>query len=132
MRADGIIVATPTGSTAYALSAGGPILQPNVGALALVPVAPHALTHRPIAVNDTVTIRVRVVRGHDAAAHCDGQVRFPLAEGEGITVKRASYTARFLHPEGHDHFAMLREKLHWSETPDLRATRPAAGPDRAT
>ncbi|HVE49789.1 MAG TPA: NAD kinase [Casimicrobiaceae bacterium] len=126
MRADGMIVATPTGSTAYALSAGGPILQPNVAAFALVPVAPHALTHRPIAVSDTVTIRIAVVRGRDAAAHCDGQARFALAEGEAIGVRRASHTARFLHPEGHDHFAMLRQKLHWSETPELRG-RPGSG-----
>jgi NAD+ kinase len=120
LRADGLIVATPTGSTAYALSAGGPILQPNVPAFALVPVAPHALTHRPVAVADTVTIRVTVVRGRDAAANCDGQARFPLAEGEAVTIRRASHAARFLHPEGHDHFAMLREKLHWSATPELR------------
>jgi NAD+ kinase len=118
MRADGMIVATPTGSTAYALSAGGPILEPNVAAFALVPVAPHALTHRPIAVSDTATIRIGVVRGRDASAHCDGQSRFPLAEGESVTVRRAPFAARFLHPEGHDYFAMLREKLHWSETPE--------------
>ena len=125
MRADGIIVATPTGSTAYALSAGGPILDPNVAALALVPVAPHALTHRPIAVVDTSVIRITVLRGRDAAAHCDGQVRFPLAEGESVTVQRAASSARFLHPEGHDYFAMLREKLHWSETPErLRGQSP--------
>ena len=124
LRADGIIVATPTGSTAYALSAGGPIVQPNVPALALVPVAPHALTHRPVVVADTVTIGVTVVRGRDTAAHCDGQARFALAEGEGVTIRRASHAARFLHPEGHDHFAMLREKLHWSATPELR-TRPS-------
>jgi NAD+ kinase len=124
MRADGMIVATPTGSTAYALSAGGPILQPSVGAFALVPVAPHALTHRPIVVADSSTIRLRVVRGRDAAAHCDGQARFALAEGEGVTVRRASHDARFLHPEGHDHFAMLRQKLHWSETPELRGSSP--------
>jgi NAD+ kinase len=122
MRADGMIVATPTGSTAYALSSGGPILAPGVPAWALVPVAPHALTHRPIAVSDASVIRVTVMRGRDAAAHCDGQVRFPLAEGESVTIRRAGFTARFLHPEGHDYFAMLREKLHWSETPDrLRA-----------
>jgi NAD+ kinase len=126
MRADGMIVATPTGSTAYALSAGGPILEPNVPAFALVPVAPHALTHRPIAVADTATIRISVLRGRDAAAHCDGQARFPLAEGESVTVKRARFTARFLHPEGHDYFAMLREKLHWSETPER--VRGKAGP----
>jgi NAD+ kinase len=118
MRADGMIVATPTGSTAYALSAGGPIVSPGVPAWALIPVAPHALTHRPIVVEDTSTIRLTVIRGRDAAAHCDGQVRFPLAEGESVTVRRAAFTARFLHPEGHDYFAMLRQKLHWSETPD--------------
>jgi NAD+ kinase len=126
MRADGIIVATPTGSTAYALSAGGPILDPNVAAFALVPVAPHALTHRPIAVADTATIRISVVHGRDASAHCDGQSRFPLREGESVTIRRAPYAARFLHPEGHDYFAMLREKLHWSETPER--LRGKAGP----
>jgi NAD+ kinase len=124
MRADGMIVATPTGSTAYALSAGGPILAPGVPAWALVPVAPHALTHRPIAVSDDATIRITVIRGRDAAAHCDGQVRFPLAEGESVTVRRAPFTARFLHPEGHDYFAMLRQKLHWSETPDRLREHP--------
>ena len=127
MRADGMIVATPTGSTAYALSAGGPILAPTVPAWALIPVAPHALTHRPIVVADTSTIRVTVIRGRDAAAHCDGQVRFPLAEGEGVTVRRAAFTARFLHPEGHDYFAMLRDKLHWSETPERLRNRPQDG-----
>jgi NAD+ kinase len=118
MRADGIIVATPTGSTAYALSAGGPILDPQVPAFALVPVAPHALTHRPIAVADTATIAIRLERGRDAALHCDGQDHFALAEGERIMVRRAPHAARFLHPDGHDYFAMLREKLHWSETPE--------------
>jgi NAD+ kinase len=118
MRADGIIVATPTGSTAYALSAGGPILDPHVPAFALVPVAPHALTHRPIAVPDTAVIAISLSRGRDAALHCDGQAHFALSEGERITVRRAPHAARFLHPEGHDYFAMLREKLHWSETPE--------------
>jgi NAD+ kinase len=118
MRADGIIITTPTGSTAYALSAGGPILDPQVPAFALVPVAPHALTHRPIAVADTATIALTLERGRDAALHCDGQAHFALAEGERVTVRRAPHTARFLHPEGHDYFAMLREKLHWSETPE--------------
>jgi NAD+ kinase len=118
MRADGIIVATPTGSTAYALSAGGPILDPRLGAIALVPVAPHALTHRPIALSDAATVTITVVRGSDATAHCDGHAHFPLAEGDRIAIRRAAHPARFLHPEGHDHFAMLREKLHWSETPE--------------
>jgi NAD+ kinase len=122
MRADGIIVATPTGSTAYALSAGGPILDPMVPALALVPVAPHALTYRPIAVAETSVITITIERGSGAGVHCDGQAHFPLAEGERVRIRRTSHPARFLHPEDHDHFAMLREKLHWSETPErLRA-----------
>jgi len=125
MRADGIIVATPTGSTAYALSAGGPILDPRLAAIALVPVAPHALTHRPIALSDTATVTITVVRGSDATAHCDGHAHFPLAEGDRVTIRRAPHPARFLHPEGHDHFAMLREKLHWSETPERLTERRA-------
>ena len=124
MRADGIIVATPTGSTAYALSAGGLILDPRLSAFALVPVAPHALTHRPIALADLATIKITIARGTDATVHCDGHAHFPLAEGDRILVRRAPHPARFLHPEGHDHFAMLREKLHWSETPERLKARP--------
>jgi len=118
MRADGVIIATPTGSTAYSLSTGGPIIAPEVPAFALVPIAPHALTHRPIAVPDSSTIEITVSRGRDAAVHCDGQARFDLAEGDRVTARRAPHTARFLHPAQHDYFAMLREKLHWSETPE--------------
>jgi len=123
IRADGVIVATPTGSTAYALSAGGPIIDPAVPALALVPVAPHALTHRPVVLSDRVTITIRVLHATDAAVHCDGQEHFPLAEGESVTVRRSAHTPRLLHPEGHDHFAVLRGKLHWSETPERLALR---------
>ncbi|MET0346566.1 MAG: NAD kinase [Casimicrobiaceae bacterium] len=130
MRADGIIVATPTGSTAYALSAGGPILAPEVRAFALVPVAPHALTHRPIAVPDGSRITIAVNRGRDASVHCDGQAHFELAEGDRVALVRADHSARFLHPEGHDYFAMLREKLHWSETPErIRKSEPPSGSD---
>ena len=118
MRADGIIVATPTGSTAYALSAGGPILDPRIAAITLVPVAPHALTHRPIALSDTTTVTISVVRGTDATVHCDGHAHYPLNEGDRVVIRRAPHPARFLHPEGYDYFAMLREKLHWSETPE--------------
>jgi len=118
MRADGVIVATPTGSTAYALSAGGPIMAPAVPAFALVPVAPHALTHRPIAVPDTASIAITVQHGRDASVHCDGQAHFELGEGDRVVLERAPYQARFLHPEGYDYFAMLRQKLHWSETPE--------------
>jgi NAD+ kinase len=126
MRADGIIVATPTGSTAYALSAGGPILDTRLAAITLVPVAPHALTHRPIALADSATVSVLVLRGTDARVHCDGHAHFPLDEGERVSIARAQHRARFLHPEGHDHFATLREKLSWSETPEgLKARRSA-------
>ena len=121
MRADGLIVATPTGSTAYALSTGGPIVAPEVPAFALVPIAPHALTHRPIAIPDRSSIEITVSRGRDAAVHCDGQAHFELAEGDRVTARRAPHTARFLHPDSHDYFAMLREKLHWSETPERLA-----------
>jgi NAD+ kinase len=118
MRADGLIVATPTGSTAYALSAQGPIVHPQVPAVLLVPVAPHALTNRPIAISESSFVSVTLLRGKDASAHCDGQAHFPLQEGDRVHVRRAAHPARLLHPEGHDHFAMLREKLHWSETPE--------------
>jgi NAD+ kinase len=123
MRADGIIVATPTGSTAYALSAGGPILAPQLPSIVLVPVAPHALTHRPIVLSEDCRIGVTVMQGRDAGVHCDGQGHFSLAEGDRVTVARAPFHARFLYPEGHDYFKTLREKLHWSATPE-RITPP--------
>ena len=106
MRSDGIIIATPTGSTAYALSAQGPIVDPQVPALLLVPVAPHALTNRPIAVGDAATIRVTLLRGSDAWAHCDGHAHFQLSEGDSVEIRRSAHLVRLLHPEGHDHFAM--------------------------
>ena len=118
LRADGLIVATPTGSTAYALSAQGPIVDPGVAAFLLVPVAPHALTNRPIAVRDSVLIEVALQRGKDAGLHCDGQANFPLSEGDRVSIRRAEHRARLLHPKDHDHFAMLRQKLHWSATPE--------------
>jgi NAD+ kinase len=124
MRGDGLIVATPTGSTAYALSAQGPIVDPAVAAFLLVPVAPHALTNRPIAISDSAVVEITLLRGKDATLHCDGQAHFFLAEGDRVTVRRAAYRTRLLHPQDHDHFAMLRQKLHWSETPER--LRPAS------
>ncbi len=118
MRADGLIVATPTGSTAYALSAQGPIVHPEVPAIVLVPVAPHALSYRPIAVSDAGTIIITLQRGRDAAVHCDGQAHFAFEDGDQVTIRRAPYPVRLLHPEGYDHFAMLRQKLHWGATPE--------------
>jgi NAD+ kinase len=118
MRADGVIVATPTGSTAYALSAQGPIVDPAVPAILLVPVAPHSLSNRPIVVRDSFVIEIVLLGGKDASLHCDGQANFPLSEGDRVVVRRAAHHVRFLHPKDHDHFAMLRRKLHWGETPE--------------
>ena len=118
MRADGLIAATPTGSTAYALSAQGPIVDPIIAAILLVPVAPHAFTNRPIAVRDSVVIEIELLRGKDAGLHCDGQADFALAEGDRVVIRRSAHRVRLLHPKDHDHFAMLRRKLHWSETPE--------------
>ena len=118
MRADGLIAATPTGSTAYALSAQGPIVDPIIAAILLVPVAPHAFTNRPIAVRDSVVIEIELLRGKDAGLHCDGQADFGLAEGDRVVIRRSAHRVRLLHPKDHDHFAMLRRKLHWSETPE--------------
>jgi NAD+ kinase len=118
LRADGIIIATPTGSTAYALSAQGPIVDPAVASILVVPVAPHAFTYRPIVLRDSVLIEISLLGGKDASLHCDGQADFPLAEGDKVVVRRGEHRVRLLHPKDHDHFAMLRRKLHWSETPE--------------
>jgi len=118
MRADGLIVATPTGSTAYALSALGPIVHPDVPAILLVPVAPHSLTNRPTVVRDTAAIEIVLLRGMEASLHCDSQAHFSLSEGDRVMIRRAEHRVRLLHPKDHDHFAMLRRKLHWGETPE--------------
>lgn len=116
-RSDGLIIATPTGSTAYALSASGPILHPNVEGFVLVPVSPHALTNRPITVSDRCTVEIKLTRGRDASAHFDGQSHFILSENDKIIVRRSKYMIRVLHPLSYDYYAMLRQKLHWSEIP---------------
>ena len=117
LRADGIIVATPTGSTAYALSANGPILHPAVPGIALVPLCPHALTHRPITISDSSRIEMQLVAPHDARVHCDGQSHFDAQAGDTIRVQRSARDVILLHPPGYSSFAMLREKLHWSAAP---------------
>jgi NAD+ kinase len=93
-------------------------VHPQVPAVLLVPVAPHSLSNRPIAISDSSTITMTLLKGKDASAHCDGQAHFPLEDGDRVTIRRAPYHVRLLHPEGHDHFAMLRQKLHWGETPE--------------
>lgn len=114
-RADGLIIASPTGSTAYALSAGGPLLHPSIAGWVLVPIAPHTLSNRPIVLSDTGEITVEIVGGRDASANFDMQSLASLMLGDRITVKRSDYQMRFLHPKGWSYFDTLRKKLHWNE-----------------
>jgi NAD+ kinase len=120
LRADGIIVATPTGSTAYALSAQGPILHPAVAALTLVPLNPHTLSARPVSVSDRCTIEIVLVHALDARAHFDGLALADMAEGDRLIIKRSADVVRFVHPPGYRYFATLREKLRWSEAIEKR------------
>jgi NAD+ kinase len=118
LRGDGVIVATPTGSTAYALSAQGPILHPSVPGLALVPLAPHTLSARPVSVSDRSVIDIALVHGNDARAHFDGFGLTEMAEGDRLVLRRSAQTVRLVHPPGYRYFATLREKLGWSEAPE--------------
>jgi len=117
LRADGMIVATPTGSTAYALSANGPILHPSVPGIALVPLCPHALSNRPITLSDRSRIEIVLMPQHDARIHFDGQAHFDARAGDHICITRSQRSITLLHPPGYSYLAMLREKLHWSATP---------------
>ncbi|MDB5940710.1 MAG: ppnK [Ramlibacter sp.] len=114
-RADGLIVASPTGSTAYALSAGGPLLHPSIHGFVLVPIAPHTLSNRPIVLADAAEIVIEVVSGRDASANFDMQSLASLLHGDRIIVRRSQHRVRFLHPRGWTYFATLRGKLHWNE-----------------
>lgn len=120
LRADGMIVATPTGSTAYALSAQGPILHPAVPALTLVPLNPHTLSARPVSVSDRSVIEIAIVHALDARAHFDGLALADMAEGDRLVLRRSADVARFVHPPGYRYFATLREKLGWSEAIERR------------
>jgi len=119
-RGDGLIIATPTGSTAYALSANGPILHPLLKGFVLVPVAPQTLSNRPITLPDDLSIGIRVIEGREPRVACDMQVFTDLQIGDDISIERAPFTARFLHPPGYSYFANLRSKLNWHELPTWR------------
>ncbi|MEI6601000.1 MAG: NAD kinase [Comamonadaceae bacterium] len=114
-RADGLIIATPTGATAYALSAGGPILHPSIPGWVLVPIAPHTLSNRPIVLANATEIAIEVVAGRDASASFDTQSLASLLHGDRIVVTRSDHHVRFLHPKGWSYFDTLRQKLHWNE-----------------
>jgi NAD+ kinase len=115
LRADGLIVSSPTGSTAYALSAGGPILHPRIGGWVLVPIASHTLSNRPIVLPDQGEIQITVIAGRDASANFDMQSLASLLHGDQVRVRRSAHTVRFLHPRGWSYYATLRRKLRWYE-----------------
>jgi NAD+ kinase len=114
-RADGLIISTPTGSTAYALSNGGPILHADLNAITLVPICPHTLSSRPIVVKDSSEVEVIIVETKQAIAQvaCDGQTSFDVKSGDRIRIKRKENTITLLHPKEHNNFEILRAKLHW-------------------
>ncbi|MES2561446.1 MAG: NAD kinase [Pseudomonadota bacterium] len=113
-RSDGLIIATPTGSTAYALSAGGPILHPALRVMTLVPVCPHTLSNRPIVIGSDSTVEIVVHSADDPRAHFDSHSHIELHEGDRVCVKRYRHDISLLHPVGHSYYAMLRQKLKWN------------------
>jgi NAD+ kinase len=118
-RSDGLIISTPTGSTAYALSAGGPLLHPNLGGLVLVPIAPHALSNRPIVLPDSCRIAIEVKGGRDISVNFDMQTFASLLHRDRILIQRSRHSVVFLHPKGWNYYDTLREKLHWNEYPSV-------------
>lgn len=114
-HSDGLIVSTPTGSTAYALAAGGPMIQTAVRAFSLVPICPQSLNNRPIAVSDTGSIEVLMTKCLDARVHFDGQSYFDLQPLDRIKINRYQNSLRMLHPTDYSYFKTLRQKLHWGE-----------------
>ena len=120
LRADGYIVATPTGSTAYALSGGGPILHPNIDAIVLVPICPHTLSNRPIVVDahSRVEILLSEENRHTALASIDGQIDMDFMPGDTIVIEKCKHVLRLIQPKNYDYFDVLRVKLRWSTSPD--------------
>lgn len=117
-RSDGLIVATPTGSTAYALSGGGPILHPSLDAMVLVPICPHSLSNRPIVINEASAVDVIVHAGAytQAQVTCDGQVNFALIPGDRVHVRKKPQALKLIHPPGYDYFEILRRKFDWGRS----------------
>ena len=115
LRSDGLIVATPTGSTAYALSAGGPIVHPALSVFVLVPVCSHTLSNRPVAISSESVIEILLHHAPDARVHFDSHSHLDLEPGDRMVIRRFERPIRLLHPRGHSYYHMLRQKLHWSE-----------------
>ena len=118
-RADGMVVATPTGSTAYALSSGGPILHPSLNAVVLVPICPHTLSNRPIVVSNTSQITITMGESREVGARVsfDGQANIRLQSGDKVVIRKQEHTLQLIHPEDYDYFHILRNKLGWSVRP---------------
>ena len=115
-RADGLIVSTPTGSTAYSLSGGGPIMHPSLDALLVLPMFPHALSSRPIVIRGDADIRIDVLarnRTHPPVT-CDGQVTMTARPGDAVLIRRNPAVLTLLHPPGYSFYASCRDKLQWS------------------
>ncbi len=114
-RADGLIVSTPTGSTAYSLSGGGPIMHPNLDAILLVPMFPHALSSRPIVVDGDSQIRVDILQRNriHPPVTCDGQVNMTARPGDSVHIRKKPHRLTLLHPVGHSFYASCRDKLRW-------------------
>jgi NAD+ kinase len=114
-RGDGLIVATPTGSTAYALSCGGPIIQPNVDSVVVVPICPHTLSDRPLVLKDSSDIDVRVENsgGSPARVVCDGEDFGKVGDNGILQIRRAAETVTLLHPRDYNYYELLRSKLNW-------------------
>lgn len=123
-RADGIVVATPTGSTAYALSGGGPVLHPGIPAVTLVPICPHTLSDRPLVLDASREIEIVIdsTRSTQALVTCDGQVPQELNSGDRVRIRRAEHGVSLIHPPGYDYFKLLRNKLQWGRGQSPRDT----------
>lgn len=114
-RSDGLIVSTPTGSTAYALASGGPILHPTIRAIALVPICPQSLSNRPIVVNDTSVVEFVLLKAQDCRVHYDGHTHFDLQPHDRVTIRRYHSRVKLLHPLNYNYYHTLRHKLHWGQ-----------------
>jgi len=123
-RSDGLIISTPTGSTAYSLAAGGPIVMPETQAILLVPKAPHALTFRPLVIPSHQTIRIEIAHYRDRAPHVsfDGHEDLPIQTGDSLVITQQETPLVLLHPPGHDNFQALRSKLQWAMMPAKRSS----------
>jgi len=114
-RSDGLIISTPTGSTAYSLSGGGPIVHPNLNAMTLVPMFPHTLTSRPLVVDADSEVKIVVSKANDAQLQisCDSHIMLSVMPGDEINIKKHDLALRLIHPINHDYYDVLRKKLHW-------------------